>query len=221
MLLTVTDDIVLKQNISELCIIGGIFSYVYSFDELKNTENLPNGVTALLVDGRHSKQDVKNLYTSVMSSYPDLAVAILISEERYAYKRFTHIIPVPDQLSMPVSDDTFARFVLEFYFKNVIPLCTSDSRLQISRNRADTALLGYRLKLTHSEHRILLLLSSFADLPFTAEELGKLCLKSGASSSVPVHICNINQKSKQISLRNIIISEPCGDCRSYRINKDM
>ena len=68
MLLTVTDDRLLSQKIRELCALSGMFSYIRGFNDATTMTNLPKAITSILIDGRFSKQNVRELYAFVMDN---------------------------------------------------------------------------------------------------------------------------------------------------------
>ena len=85
----------------------------------------------------------------------------------------------------------------------------------VGESAKDVILLGYRLKLTPAEYKIITLIAE-------NERLGtdELCLALGENitkGNVAVHICSINKKAAQISSRKLIEFK----CKCYYFNEFM
>ena len=79
--------------------------------------------------------------------------------------------------------------------------------LKITSNDRIALLLGYPLRLTPNEHKILLILSNERDRTFSYEELLALAFPFKTSitkNQLAVHVCNINKKASEISGRQLI-----------------
>lgn len=77
-------------------------------------------------------------------------------------------------------------------------------RLQIGNNRKDVLYLGYRLKLTECEYKIITAIAANESL--TAEELALVIgLIPSQKSNVAVHVCSINKKASLIGGRKLIV----------------
>ncbi len=88
-------------------------------------------------------------------------------------------------------------------------------KIEPSDDGKSALLLGYRLRLTVTEHKLLSLLCA-EKAPIHKNDIAK---KSGAaSSSIAVHIASINKKAYPITKRRLIIGERNGE---YRINEYM
>ena len=88
--------------------------------------------------------------------------------------------------------------------------------LTVGDDKDDVWFLGYRLKLTPSEYKLLSALSRerHATAERLAAELGLSCDKKG---NVAVHICSINRKAELIGERKLILFEDS----EYRFNDNM
>lgn len=218
MLLTVTDNSLLYSELWDVFQLGGVFSYFVTPHEALFAENIPNDVTAILIDYTSNRTAAKEICLKLKSRFPNAKIAALASKNGLAYERFTYAPGADIELILPVTRDRLAAFVYDHYYKQVQPTLFSDPRLYISHNRNDSRLLGYMLELTSSEHRILLLLASFPNCIFSTDEICKLCFGGAKASSIKVHVCNINKKAKALSGRKLINSyRP----QSYSLNRNM
>ena len=88
--------------------------------------------------------------------------------------------------------------------------------LSIGDDRNDVYYLGYNLKLTPSEYKIVLAIAKGVSVSADAllEEIGVASCKKG---NVSVHICSINRKARLIGERQLIIFENS----KYRFNDNM
>ena len=218
MLLTVSNDRSFRANLSELLEESSMFSYQSSSDAAFDILGTNPNITAIIFDARLSKKAAESFCKTVKSLYPSIKIATVIDEKPSLSSKFLYIAGSDDQLVMPASSTQLSSFLFRFYERAVPKHSTNSTRLHISSNRNDTTLLGYSLKLTPSENRILLLLSTFHEYCFTKEQVAALCFPERSVRSVPVHICNINKKAGVISERALIL-DLYG--KGYILNKNM
>ena len=78
--------------------------------------------------------------------------------------------------------------------------------LTIGEDKNNVYYLGYNLKLSPCEYRILALIGEYGRVPVDdlAAKLGLPCEKKG---NVSVHICSINRKAKIIGGRKLVLCE--------------
>ena len=88
---------------------------------------------------------------------------------------------------------------------------SSYQKLIISQSEKQITLLGYPLELTDAEYAIVTLLH--AEGGASRQRLGDIC----PMQSIPVHVCNINRKSRRITQRPLIVF---GE-GVYRINENL
>lgn len=90
---------------------------------------------------------------------------------------------------------------------------SSYRKLTVSPQSREIVLLGYAVKLTKSEHAILM---SLMESDEEGVEIAGL-RESIGTSSVSVHVCNINRKARELSGRSLIVYAN----KRYKINKNM
>ena len=78
--------------------------------------------------------------------------------------------------------------------------------LTIGEDKNDVYLLGYKLKLSPSEYKLLSLIGEHGRV--SIERLTEeLALPQGKKGNVPVHICSINRKAEIIGGRRLVLCE--------------
>lgn len=88
--------------------------------------------------------------------------------------------------------------------------------LRVGDNKDEVYYLGYRLKLTPSEYKLLFTLADRTRLKI--EELSDvLGLSPNQKSNVAVHICAINRKAHAVGERKLILCENS----EYYLNENM
>ena len=88
--------------------------------------------------------------------------------------------------------------------------------LRVGESRNEVYYLGYRLKLTPSEYKLLFAIADSTRL--NTEELSSvLGLSSRQKGNVAVHICSLNRKAHIIGQRKLVLCENS----EYYLNENM
>jgi DNA-binding response OmpR family regulator len=88
--------------------------------------------------------------------------------------------------------------------------------LFIGDNRNEVFYVGYKLKVTPSEYKILSAIAKNGRCT-TTELAGELGFGKTKRGNVPVHICSINRKAETIGARKLILSSGS----EYYFNENM
>ena len=147
-----------------------------------------------------NQRNAEKLCTSLRKRYPAMPIAVLVDENA--------VSDMPADRTVRAEGKALLLEVLDFCHtvmgrKRQI---LSTRQLYITEAPNDTRYLGYPLRLSESEHRLLLCITYLAPRVASAEELHRLCDPLGLHSakSFAVRISAINQKAKSIHPRILI-----------------
>ncbi len=198
MLALLTDSANRAELLSQLLLANGIFHYV---DGLENGCKLcdEKEIGAIILDGTDNLSAAKALCATVRERYQAMPIAVLVD-----------VGAVPDMEADRIIRDT------EEVTQEVLAFChtvmgrdrqiLSTRQLYITDDPDDTRYLGYQLRLSEAEHRLLLCLTYLAPRVAAPDELRRLCDPGQLHSakSLAVRISAINQKAKAIHPRTLI-----------------
>ena len=207
-----------RQNsirIRRTLIKSGIMSYQRGFPVLENAHgmtsfliSLPEKPTIALIDS--SSPPSFGVYASdaVKAIYPDAVCIVLYDRREHKSERFRYY-PNADY-EIDISRDDEPNFSL-------LPLITSlgyslkysFKHLKLGDDRASCLFLGYPIKLTETEYRILLYMCSCDRKVISAEEILAYCFAESyrmSITNVRSHISSINRKAKSLGGRKLILS---------------
>ena len=158
---------------------------------------------AAIIDECENIGNTKDLCNKLKALYPSLKVGVILSKERSALSLFRHIPEADEEIFSPLSSKAFIDF-LQKLCPTRIP---SVSPSLICTPKA-SYLLGYDMKLSPGENRIMIFLSIFNNLKLNANTICELCLNipEDRISTVRVLINRINKKARNISSRNVILN---------------
>ena len=123
---------------------------------------------AAIIDECENIGDAKDLCNKLKALYPSLKVGVILSEERSALSLFRHIPEADEELTSPFSHKALIDFMERLYPSSTL----SPSRNLVCTNSA-SYLLGYDMKLSPSENRILIFLATFNNLKLNANKKRK------------------------------------------------
>ena len=170
---------------------------------------------AAIIDECENIGDAKDLCNKLKALYPSLKVGVILSEERSALSLFRYIPEADEELPSPFSPNALIDFMERLH---------PSSAPSLSRNlictKSASYLLGYDMKLSPSENRILIFLSTFNNLKLNANTICELCLNIPEEkiATVRVLINRINKKAENISSRPIILNS---HEKGYYINPEV
>ena len=197
MLLTLSNDIELLKRLDAIYFSEGIFSFFGSLDEESHfVTSETKLINYVIIDASASIKRAKELYDK-------LSVRLPFSNIVFWSKKPVQVDRAPVISSMAELADFLSKM-------NENQSSTHDERIfKIVPNEVEARLLGYPLKLTKSEHKILLLLSSVPEYVFSCSEIVSLAFpfsRNLSKNQLAVHVCNINKKSVLISGRKLILN---------------
>ena len=195
MLLTVSNNGEFIKKLSSLYLDNAIFS------EFCSTSGLSNFVTSetlladfVLIDAKLSTKELRSVRDILTKKFPHAGIGV-----------FGRPSVLSENVTYLFSDDELLEFL--YPLREKFSLGIDQRRLKITTHDRSVILLGYQIRLTPKEHKILLLLLSDPRRIFTSEEISRLAfpLENRISKNqIAVHICNINKKAFPITERALI-----------------
>ncbi len=190
-----------------------IFAYLRNEDNFEDILNAPIPPRSIIINQFEELDSMKRLCSEIKVTYPDISVGIILNESQTKKSLFRYVPEVNEELIYPFSDRDFICFLKKLHNVSIPSISSS---LVCTPNKS--YLLGYDMKLSPSENRILLFLSAFDGKKITAEAICGGCLNSGSGvEAVRVLINRINKKAKNISSRSLILRS---HEKGYYINKN-
>ena len=209
MLLTISDSdkfcALLKSEYDAI----GVFSFFAHYEDLAKCVDIDTDlIDTVIIDGISAQAESTELCRVLKAFQSELRIGTVLKSSKAINAKFIQIKHADAELFYPFSHDQF----LSFYKK----LCAYEEKgvnnikLSISSDRRNTYLLGYKLSLTRTEHKILLLLASNQDNAFSASCISRLIAPFQSSSmsanNIAVHVCAINKKASFITGRRLILN---------------
>ena len=209
MLLTVSNDVGFIDRLNKTYYKNGLFSVFSRLDNISNiVENKTLPIDFAIIDTTLSREVSEEVCAYLKQLFPSIRIGVILKKRPSEDAMFTYFKSSDDQIFFPFSDEQFSCFLKKFV-RNASLLSSSES-LRINPEANDLILLGYRLKLTKTEFRLMLLLINHPDLVFSPNEIVWLAfshLKTKPSpNQIAVHICNINKKATDISGNKLIMN---------------
>lgn len=209
MLLTVSNDIGLIDRLNKIYYKNGLFSVFSRLDNISNiVESKTLSVDFAIVDATLSRESSDKVCSYLRQLFPSIRIGVILKKRHTEDAMFTYVKNSDEQIFFPFSDEQFSCFLKKFV-KNTSPLIPSES-LRISPEANDLILLGYRLRLTKTEFRLMLLCINHPDSVFSPDEIVRLAFSHLGSRPSPnqiaVHVCSINKKAANISGNKLIIN---------------
>ena len=213
MLALLTDSPSQRQLLSPTLLRNGIFHYVSTLDQgLALCEG--KEISGVVLDGVSDLLAATALCAALRRRYTEIPIAVLLDEQAIPDMQADCLIRVREDL--PIDE------VLHFChgMLGCERMILSTRQLYITPDPDDTRYLGYPLRLSESEHRLLLCLTYLAPRVTSAKDLCRLCdpLALHSSKALAVRISAINQKAKEIHPRMLI----CNTFRrGYSLNNEV
>ena len=202
-----------QEILSPTLLRNGIFHYVSTLDQgLFLCEE--KEVSGVILDGVNDLSAATTLCAALRKSYAEMPIAVVLDAQAVPDMQADRLIRTRDELPVDEVLD-FCRDVMRCE-----RMVLSTRQLYITANADDTRYLGYPLRLSESEHRLLLCLTYLAPRVVSADDLRHLCdpLGQHSAKSLAVRISAINQKAKEIHPRMLI----CNTFRrGYSLNNEV
>ena len=169
---------------------------------------------AAIIDECENIENTKDLCNKLKALYPSLKIGVILSNERSALSLFRYVPDADEEIFSPLSSEAFADFL-----QKLCPVSIPSVSPNLICTPKASYLLGYDMKLSPSENRIMIFLSMFNNLKLNANTICELCLNipEDKISNVRVLINRINKKAQNISSRNVILNSYKN---GYYINPD-
>ena len=177
-------------------------------------------IDAVIIDVGSPQGESRKLCRYLKLSNPQLRIGAILKSSRALSAKFLQLDDADAELFRPFSQEQFLSF-----YKRLCPFeneGVKNPQLAISPDKNKTYLIGYRLKLTKTEHKILLLLSSNADRSFSAAGISHLISpiseKPMSANNLAVHVFGINKKASLITGRPLILNSRK---EGYRLSREI
>ena len=153
----------------------------------------------------HDLISTQKLCAETKKKYPHISVGAILSQRAIQKSQLRYIPSADCELISPFFGKNFIDFI-----QNLSPISLPSVSPNLILSNDSSYLLGYDMKLSPSEHRILVFLSTFNNLVLNANTICELCLNAQPTkeriATLRVMINRINKKAKNISSRPIILS---------------
>ena len=178
--------------------IFAYFSNEDNFEELLNAQIPPRSI---VINQLEDLTITKRLCAAIKVTHPHISIGVILNQSQTEKALFRYVIEADAELISPYSDSELIGFLKRLHNTS----CPSLSSNLVCTH-CKSYLLGYDMKLSPSENRILLFLSAFDGKKITAEAICDGCLNSSAGiEAVRVLISRINKKAQSISSRSLIL----------------
>jgi DNA-binding response OmpR family regulator len=150
----------------------------------------------IMIDGRFSLKDARTAHETLQCRFPVSKIKIITNIKTFC----EHENSISSEASIMEIIDSLSD-------KHQVSV--DQGLLKISTTETAAFLLGYPLRLTKSEYKILLLLASYPEKAFQSADIVRLAFPFSPDVSknhLAVHVCNINKKAEKISGRKLIVN---------------
>ena len=182
MLLVVSDSAEFGKKLYDRLLPKGLPALFVTFENVDDFVGSDTDFTDIvIIDGRHSQKNARCAQMLLVRRFPHADIKMLTLDSQ--------LTALFDSLSS--ERDKYISF----------------GCLRLSPSDTEAWLLGYPLRLTKSEHKILLLLSSEPERSFSADCILRIAFPFSfdlSKNQLAVHICNINKKARRITGRKLI-----------------
>ena len=158
---------------------------------------------AIIIDEGEDIEFIKKQCKKIKAEHPNIPIGVILNKNEALLSLFRYVTEADGEIFSPLSSEVFADFLQKLYPVSIPSVSSS----LICTPKA-SYLLGYDMKLSPSENRIMLFLSIFNNLKLNANTICELCLNipEDRISTVRVLINRINKKAQNISSRHIILN---------------
>ena len=185
------------NRFESICLENGILSAFCTFCNLSDFVNSEtNNINFVITDSSLSLKQIRSVRDSVSAVCRNIRIGVICNTARHV-----------EETTALSSRSEIISFLSPLIEKNTA--MNDFSKLKILPLNRSAALLGYPLKLTPNEYRILILLLSDPSRPFSTDDISRFAFsldQNASKNQIAVHICNINKKASLISGRALIIN---------------
>lgn len=204
-----------------------IFSFHASFPNLENSHGIRDFINALpfkptiaIIDATESCIFGEEMCQGLKTAFGEIICIALLDKSKQKTIRFKYLTSSDFEIdTFPSSDLSVA--LLKILTEIGYSLWRSYKFLELGNSNLEAHLLGYPLKLTLSEYRILLYMCQSADETFSPKILLGSCFVESyrmTETNIRTHISSINKKALALCGRRLILSERG---KGYRLNEYM
>ena len=178
-----------------------VFAYFLGESDPLDTSNYPLGINAIVIDSDESLERLRKLCVEVKSRISKVSVGVILNHSLIQTAMFRYIPEADEELLSSFSNDDLFDFLKRLHHAEI---SSPSPSLFYTENKV--FLLGYDMKLSPLEHRIVLFLSRFCESRITVDDICGACLntREGADRA-RVFISRINKKAMNISSRHLIL----------------
>ena len=211
MFLIISDNQQNKENLLKI-IKKSSFPIFVNFCERNEIESIlsdtgsPIYPNAVVIDAQNEALEyAQSLCGKIKDEYPSVKIGVILNSDVTAVSLFRYVPAADAEIICPFSDDDLFSFFSQLH-SIIIPSLS----LHFSCTAKSSQLLGYDMKLSPSENRILVFLSIFNNLKLNANTICEACLNvppdKDRIATLRVLINRINKKAQNISARPIILN---------------
>ena len=195
MLLTVSNNAEFIEKLYNIYLDNAIFSMFCATSKLSDfvtSETL--WADFILIDAALPPKELRSARDILIKKFPNAHVGI-----------FGRPALLSENVTYLFSNDELLEFL--YPLRENFSFGIDQRKLKITTYDRSVILLGYQIRLTPKEHKILLLLLSNPRRIFTPDEISRLAFpleNQLSKNQIAVHICNINKKAFPITERALI-----------------
>ncbi len=188
------------------CHIFAKFCNECELETILNDTETPIYPNAVVIDAQSQNLEYALLLCDkIKIAYPSVKVGVILSSAVTEVSLFRYVPSADDELIFPFSNEGLIDFLSNLHSVNIPSVS-----LHFSSTAKSSYLLGYDMKLSPSENRILVFLSIFNNLKLSANTICEICLNTPPDkdriATLRVLINRINKKAQNISSRPIILN---------------
>lgn len=214
-------------NLRKIMLKNGILSYHKGFPNIENAHgirdycvSLPEKPTVAIVDTMCSADFGENVCLGLKEIYPDVKTIVIYDRSNYHFEKYKFSPSSDYEINGNLAGEPIYS-LLELLQKLTPSTETKYRHLNLGKDRKTAIFLGYPMKLTPAEYRILLFLCSRPTETVSAETILGFCFAESyrmTETNVRSHISDINKKSKTLGGRKLILSVRV---KGYKLNEYM
>ncbi|MBP5245304.1 MAG: hypothetical protein J6036_02480 [Clostridia bacterium] len=201
MIITVSENAAAFDRMSDVLQAIGLFSVRSGYTAAAKTAKEFGATLAVIFSTSKTETEANSACRAIKNAVGDIPIiSICDISSDIGERRFKNVPESTSELTLPCSDGDITD-LLERYVKTDFDI----GDLHIGKSRDDVYLLGYKLSLTPTEHKILRLVAELSPTRLQMKSIRVFIPQLNVSPNcVSAHISKINEKAVRISGRRLV-----------------
>ena len=202
-------DVIFLRNIKRVFFGRGLFLCSYRGIYNKFSPAVKDESDVFIIDGRSDREKADDACRYLHGRFPDCRCITFLCSLPYEKSRFRYLENSDFEVTDLMPEEAADSICAYLSHTGIFPQ-SSYRFLNVGDTEKRTKLLGFMLKVTPTEHRILSFLCSRTGRFTSAEIILNCCFADSdrlTLSCVSTHISSVNRKAEPITNRRLIISE--------------